>query len=390
MRILFLSHRHSDTQIGGLAEYLHHLPTALKTLGVDSILYTQAENKSAGTLQQPNLLPNSMPHYSGPFLKPGFFISKKELSPLIELCKDQQINLIHAQGTYRAGYMAMHLNRSIGIPYLITSHSDILETNSERMKRHNIKKRCQQVLKKASLVTHLTPIMAEASHQLLDTRTKSRIIHNGIDIAAWDNPNPEPEQNYLLAIGRLEPEKGFSVLIDAYAELLKKGQQTSLVIAGTGSAEADLKAQAERLQLNIVTGLTDLTNLPANSLIFTGYVRAEFKKRLFNQAIALLFATQPNAWEEAFGIVQLEAMVAGKPIIASDIAATQYLKTLGMQADIVQAEKTTAWTNAMAAVLQKSALERQEIGLMNKEAVRIFNWDRIAKEYVDAYQIACR
>src|SRR3990167_7337288 len=120
MRVLYLSHRYQDTKTGGLAEFLHYLPLALQSLGVIPFLYTQSNHHLLTTLQDPELLPNRMLHYSGPFLKPNLFPSKKALHCVIQLCRTQNIELIHAQGTYRSGYLAMHVARKTGIPYIVT------------------------------------------------------------------------------------------------------------------------------------------------------------------------------------------------------------------------------------------------------------------------------
>ncbi len=61
--------------------------------------------------------------------------------------------------------------------------------------------------------------MAEISHEILDTREKSHIIANSIDLTMLHTPKSAIEKDYLLTIGRLEFEKGIHVLIDAYAEL---------------------------------------------------------------------------------------------------------------------------------------------------------------------------
>src|SRR5579883_15738 len=387
MRILYLCHRYADTTIGGVAEFLHYLPLALKPLGVEVIIYTQAKkNTKSDKLLGPVMIANQTPHYSGPFLKPRWFPKKKELLPLLTLCQQEKIDLIHAQGTYRAGYMAMYVYRYAGIPYIITSHSDILETNSKRVQRYTIKRRCQKILQEAAFVTHLTPIIAKASHQIYDTQMKSQMIHNGIDVAAWRPYLHQPKQNYLLAIGRLEPEKGFSILIDAYAALLKQGLTTSLVIAGTGSGEALFQAQAKRLGLNVVTPFPVGQPIPEKSVVFTGYVRGEEKKRLFSQAQCVLFATQPDVFEEAFGIVQLEAMAAGKAMIASDIAATRYLQTLGMQACLVNPPNAISeWVQAIQFLLNPPSFG-EEMGAANERCVEQFAWERIAKDYKEVYE----
>ena len=385
MRVLYLSHRYQDTKTGGLAEFLHYLPLALQSWGVIPFLYTQSAHHSLTTLQEPELLPNRMLHYSGPFLKPSILPSKKALHCVIRLCRAQNIELIHAQGTYRAGYLAMRVARKIDIPYLVTSHSDILPTNSKRIKRYSTRTRCQKVLKQATHVTHLTPFMAKTSHSLHDTQHKSTIIGNGIDYAAWQPYIHTEEQDYMLAIGRLEPEKGFNVLIESFAQLNKLGCTSSLVIAGTGSMDQALRNQVHALGLTLVDQWNPSSMLPARSVVFTNYVRHDIKIRLFAAAKCILFAPQPHIWEEPFGIVQLEAMAAGKILIASSTAATRCLQSQGVKNILVEANNRLAWKNAMQQVLENEN-DRKINGKINREKSKFYDWKHIAQNYMRVYE----
>lgn len=384
MKILFLCHRQHDVAIGGVAEFIHHLPLALKKLGIESVVYTQAELPSKSLLG-PVLLKNGIPCYSGPFLKPSWFSSYKKLAPLIELCQREKIDVIHAQGLYRSGYIAMQIHQQLKIPYVITSHSDVLTSNSDRLQKKSVQRRCRRILKNATQVTHLTSLMADASHAILETEEKSRIIGNGIDMQEWKPFLAEKEKNYVLGIGRLEPEKGFHILIDVYAQLRRKGFKNSLIIAGTGSAEKSLQTQVKHLGLNLITNFQNFADIPNESVIFTGYVRGDSKKELMAQSQLILFPTQPEAWEEAFSIVQVETMAANKAMIASDTAPTRYLQQLGLQAILVPPSDTNAWTKEVSSLLGNDDL-RKNLGKKNGEIAQRFDWGVIAKQYVEVYQ----
>lgn len=368
MRVLFICHRYIDTKIGGVAEFLHYLPLALAALGIEVVLYTQAE-KNVYSLQGPEIMENGMRHYSGPFLKPGLFTSQKKLRPLLQLCQQEKIDLIHAQGVYRSGYMAMHVYQKMKIPYVITSHSDILSVDSGRIQRSSVQRRCRQILHQAHTVTHLTPTMAMASNHIYLTTKKDKIIGNGVDTMAWQSSLDLPEKNYIFAIGRLEKGKGFPVLIDAYAELLKKGVSTSLVIAGSGSLEEELRKQAQQLGVEV---------------IFTGYIKGEIKKRWLAESAFVVFATQPALLEEAFGLVQLEAMAAGKALLSSDTHATRHLQQLGLQAVLVKSSHPQDWANEMERLLLDKSF-RTQLGKINLRNSIAFDWKIIAAQYKEVY-----
>ncbi len=389
MRVLFLFPRTLDVNrsVGGVAEFLCALTPELKSMEVDPIIY--AGDKMLTTLTQPTQVISEATIYSGPFIKPGFFVSRRKLAPVLELCRDAKIDVIHAQGTYTAGFMALQIFKRMRIPYVVTSHSDILGTNSRRMNRRRVRHRCQRVLEQAAFVTHLTPMMADVSHELWDTRQKSTTIGNGIDCRAWQHTLSLPEKNYMLGIGRLVRGKGFDVLIDMYAKLVERGCSTSLVIAGKGKEEENLHAQVQRLGLTLVTDCDDLSSIPEKSVVFAGYVRDEAKKRLVAQSKFVLFATQPHLWEEAFGIVQLEAMAAGKPILASNTNVTRFLQNHGLQASIVTPDDVNAWAEQAALLLSDAEL-RKKLGTANLNAVAQFDWRPIAKQYCDVYASCVR
>lgn len=382
LRVLFL-HRHADEKgIGGVMEYLHYLPLFLKRNGVQTFLYRERKNSSEET-NNPIFFQNGMPVYSGPFPKPSFIFSAKKLKEIIDLCHREKIGLIHAQGTYRSGYLAMQVYKHTGIPYIVTSHSDIAP-NSGRMKRKKVLKYCQNILKNASHVTHLSPPMAEFSHRIYPTHDKSTLIGNGIDLSEWHSSKTFSEQNYLLALGRFEVEKGFHILIDAYAQLYNKGANISLVLAGAGSAEAMFFDRVKQHGLPLVKDLKNISTIPERSVVFTGYVRGEIKRQLIEKSKMILFSTLPALYEEPFGIVQIEAMAAGKPLVASDSAVTRYLKTLGLQALLVEPDSASHWAEQISNLLDDH-FQREQLGKKNLENASQFDWDFIAKQYKDVY-----
>jgi glycosyltransferase involved in cell wall biosynthesis len=384
MRILLLHSRPLDfaKTTGGVPEFLKAITREYKQLGLDVSIY--AGDKFEKNIHHTSTVHDTVKIFTGPLQEPAFWVSRKKIRLVADLCRQENIGVMHSQGTYTPGFMTREVARMTKIPYVITSHSDISPVNSKRLQRSGVRARCRRILQDAAWVTHLTPAMEQASHQILDTRSKSTLIHNGVDIDSWRPYQQLPEKNYILGLGRLEPGKGFHVLIEMYAQLLQRGVTTSLVIAGTGAAEADLRQQCERLGLNIVSALDDVQQIPERSVVFAGYVRDEMKYLLVAHSQCVLFATQPDLWEEAFGIVQLEAMAAGKPLIASDIAATRYLATLGMNVEMVAAKDISAWAQAVQSVLV-DPLKRQAMGAANLAAVNQFAWRSVAEQYRDVY-----
>lgn len=377
-----LSRTHS---VGGVAEFLFAMTPLLRTLGVTPIIY--AGNKQQTGITGPVEVAPGVRVYSGPIIKPGWLYSRRKMRGLIDLCRTLHIDVVHAQGTYTAGFMARLIHRALSIPYVITSHSDVLPTNTKRLHRGSVRARYVDILKDAACVTHLTPMMAEASHAICNTAEKSYLIGNGIAVNDWTPYATLPTRPYLFSIGRLERGKGFHILIQMFARLVKRGVKQSLIIAGGGAEAEALAMQATEAGLAVHHGVPDLTQMPEASVIFTGYLRGKAKYEFMAQAQVVLFATQPDLWDEAFGIVMLEVMAAGRALVASDMPVVRYLMSRGMQAVPVAPADADAWAEATLTLLNQDSL-RAEMAAANQAAALSFDWADIAKQYHQVYAAA--
>jgi glycosyltransferase involved in cell wall biosynthesis len=174
--------------------------------------------------------------------------------------------------------------------------------------------------------------------------TRLVAIPNGLDVAAFDAAST-PEQAAVLrsalvpdgrmligAAGRLEPEKGFDVLLDAMAHLVGRQPAARLVIAGDGSRRADLQQHIRELSLDdYVLLLGPRRDLPA-----------------LMQAVDL-FAL--SSWSEPFGLVLLEAMAARRPVVATHAGGVPEVVTDGRTGTLVPPGDPRALANALLALL---------------------------------------
>jgi phosphatidylinositol alpha-mannosyltransferase len=139
------------------------------------------------------------------------------------------------------------------------------------------------------------------------------IIPNGIDIKRYSKrPSTavrHPNMKTIFYVGRLEDRKGVKFLLRAYNELSAKHDNIQLLIAGTGPDEKKLREYVNELKIPRVT--------------FLGFISDEEKIHQLHRAD--LFCS-PARYGESFGIVLLEAMAAGTPIIAGDNAG--YVTTM--------------------------------------------------------------
>jgi len=197
------------------------------------------------------------------------------------------------------------------------------------------------------------------------------IIPNGVDLDRYTGA--EPYENLrdgtlnILFVGRLEERKGFIHLVKAYNRLRKRKVDARLLVVGAGPKLREYKR---------FVGLRGIRDVE-----FLGRVSDEEKVRYF--ASADIFCA-PNTGQESFGIVLLEAMAAGVPIVASDIHGFKRVVERNVQGILVEPKNH----RALAAALYKLARDpdlRHEMGDAGRARAPEFSWDRVTERIVDFY-----
>jgi glycosyltransferase involved in cell wall biosynthesis len=196
---------------------------------------------------------------------------------------------------------------------------------------------------------------------------KGHVIHNGIDLRRFDDRTPYAHPRpYILALGRLNPQKGFDLLLDAFAQVAAKHLDIDLILAGEGEELPALQAQAARLGLG-------------ERVCFYGRAQPEQVVRLLN---GCLF-TAVSSRSEPFGIVALEALGAGKPVLATRVGGLpEFLDRGGLAGPPAQlVEPTVAGiAHGLAAWLDPAA--RAHLARPGAPAeMRAYSWERAIDRY---------
>jgi len=151
-------------------------------------------------------------------------------------------------------------------------------------------------------------------------------------------------------LGRLHAEKGFDILLEAAARLRDAGRDFRLTIAGEGPAAADLKALSARLNLEAQVDFPGWVSPPENLL-----------------GDLDLFVCSSRT--ESFGLVVIEAMAAGAPVVATDIEGPRILLAEGRYGRLVAPEAPDALAEAMAAALDDPRTSLEMARLAQAEAI---------------------
>ncbi|QUR67145.1 glycosyltransferase family 4 protein [Mycobacterium spongiae] len=196
-------------------------------------------------------------------------------------------------------------------------------------------------------------------------------IPNGVDVdyfASATRLEAYPRRGKtVLFLGRYdEPRKGMAVLLDALPRVVERFADVQLLIVGRGD-EDQLRSQAGGLVRN---------------LRFLGQVDDAGKASAMRSADVYC---APNTGGESFGIVLVEAMAAGTPVVASDLDAFRRVLRGGVAGCLVPVDDAAALAAALISVLEDDALRERYVAA-GAEAVRGYDWSVVAGQIMRVYE----
>jgi phosphatidyl-myo-inositol alpha-mannosyltransferase len=201
-----------------------------------------------------------------------------------------------------------------------------------------------------------------------------RVIPNGIDFARFNQryprlPELSDERPTVLFVGRLEKRKGLKFLLRAWPNVLERQPDARLVVVGRGRPLEGYRRFARR------------QGWSPEDVMFAGYVPSEDLPRYY-QACDVFCA--PNTGQESFGIVLLEAMAAGAPIVASDIPGYRDVISDGLHGVLVEPQNPAAIADAVCRLLANPEL-RAGMRRAGQDKAQAYDWPRVAAQVLDYY-----
>lgn len=201
------------------------------------------------------------------------------------------------------------------------------------------------------------------------------IIPNGIDVDHFSQravpwPQYQDGKTNLIFVGRLEKRKGLRYLLEAYGKLKWDMPDLRLIVVGPGTPDKD--------------SYHVLSSQNLQDVEFVGRVPYEDLPRYY--ASADIFCS-PATGGESFGIVLLEAMAAGRPIVASDIEGYRGVLQHGIQGRLFQNKNV----ESLASELQNLILDpdlRREMGHQGRTTAPQYRWQVVARS-VEQYYESC-
>lgn len=200
------------------------------------------------------------------------------------------------------------------------------------------------------------------------------VIPNGVSVDYFERAAPKPEwtgtpdRPTLAFLGRIdEPRKGLPVLSAAMEQILAVKPQTQLLIAGPG----DVAAARERMSPEVAAAST-----------FLGLVSDADKAALLASVDAYI---APHTGGESFGIVLVEAMAAGAPVVASDLAAFVAVLDGSANGRLFTNEDSDACARTILELLDNPA-ERARLRAAGRVRARTYDWAVVAEQILAVYE----
>jgi glycogen(starch) synthase len=381
MRILLISWEYPPVVEGGLARHVRKLSEQLVADGVEMHVLTRggghlpAQEDRHGVIVHRVREP-AYPKDVNAFVRWVDAMNKDMRAMGAELCERYDFDLVHSHDWLVAG-TAEPLARANARPWLVTVHATEFGRHQgwvDKYPQSHIHAVERDMVRNADHVITCSNYMRGHVGSTFGVSPRSiSVIPNGIDpqdlehvdddLGALRAKYAEPEQRLVLLVGRLVYEKGFHLALDALAQAIRRFGDVRFVVAGTGTAEAELKKQARRL------GLTKHGT-------FLGWVGDDKLHSLYRVADLCIV---PSIYEP-FGLVALEAMASGTLCIVAD---TGGLREVVPGDGRVGRRFRSRDAQSLGAILEDALGDdaaRDRVVAEAREHVLQFDWAMVARE----------
>lgn len=387
MRILLLPNTYAPV-LGGVQTVTHNLAQHLLSSGHQVQVVTNRYPRSLAThdtldgVSIYRLLLLSPDTKSLHPRRPGLFLASlyfypRSLWQLRKLMRGFRPDVVNVHFPDHQIRFVLALRRRFEFRLVVSLHGHDVERVQEwNTSNHSVtKRRLQLILREADAVTACSQHLLNQAIQIEPSIVnKAQVIHNGIDpkrfIDKSSHAHPRP---YAFAFGRLTHKKGFDMLLEAFAQAKPVAREIDLLIAGEGEEHNALKLLAEQLGLR-------------SRAHFLGRATEAEVVRLLNGS---LFVVVPSR-SEPFGIVALEALAAGKPILATKTGGLAEFLTEFSEGNAVtlvdpNVEKLASGLRQMFELPTNHSQEIRDYQISDK-----YSWERVTRRYESVLVESCQ
>ena len=283
-------------------------------------------------------------------------------------------DVILAKLAWPTGYFAAAHKEALGVPLVIgVVGIDILKQpelgRGFRLISPKVEGQIRYALGRADAVLAYTPSLRAAAIEAGASPERTEVMPNGVDTTAYrEAPTNKSASPYILSIGRFVSVKGHNVLLWAFRAVADKFPDIQLVLVGGGPIPQEYLSLVQELGLG-------------ERVKFIEFVAGKEKVALLKGCT--VFA-QPSR-SEAVPLAVLEAMAAGRPIVASKVGGIPEILEEGGNGLLVEPGDVDSLATALESVLHNSVL-REQMGRRSVELALPYDWSRIAGQYVHLFE----
>lgn len=278
--------------------------------------------------------------------------------------------ILHAHFAYPYGYVAGLWGKKHRIATVLTCHGiDVMHLPQWRF---GIRPKETELLSKAfQAVDRVVTVSENLEKEVLRLSCpaqKLSTIPNGVDICEEAEHQTASDSPIILAMGRTEPVKGFDLLLEVFATIAARRKGVQLYLVGQGTDLPRL------LEISLRLGLRD-------RVIFKKIVAGEKKKRLLDKSALVIC---PSRWE-GMPLVVLEAMAAGKVVVAFDVGGIGEIIQNNRNGVLIPPFDTKFMVEKVIELLDNPA-EREPLEAEARQTALKYTWSRVADQYLELYK----
>jgi glycogen(starch) synthase len=387
MRVLAISWEYPPVIEGGLGRHVRKLAEGLVATGVEMHVLTRGGGHLPACEERHGVLVHRVTEPPFPREVERFVRWVQDMNAHMAargatLCEQLEPALVHSHDWLVAD-AAQELARALEVPWLSTIHATEYGRHQGWVKKPPqslIHARERAMARRADHLITCSQYMRGHVSRVFGVRaSKVTVIPNGVDPSELEPVEPDlpalrarfasDRELLVLLVGRLVYEKGFHLALDALAPVIRRRSRVRFVIAGTGTAEQELKRQAQRLGL-------------LGHGTFLGWVGDDMLRSLYRISDLCIV---PSIYEP-FGIVALEAMASGCLCIVADTGGLREVvpgdETVGLR---FPAKDSEALGVALERVLTDD-VERGRLVAEAREHVLQFDWSEVARRTLGVYR----
>ncbi|MGD6832268.1 glycosyltransferase [Sutcliffiella halmapala] len=380
-RILMLSWEFPPSVVGGLGKHVWELANSLTMEGHDVTVLTPSFVGAPNYELCNSIHVHRIKEFHQTLDDFHLYVARFNMNMVekaMELNAQSDFTIIHAHD-WMVGLAARSIKDSLSIPLITTIHAS--ETGRLNGKRPTLLQE-MTIQQEEDLISYSDRVIVcsdymekELQREFAFRKEKFAVIPNGVskveEIEESENIKLLLERythnRLVLALGRMVPEKGFDLFIDSAATILKDYPDCLFVAGGKGPLLDTYRNRVIQLELE-------------KSIMFVGFLYEKEKTTMLKQCDLMIV---PSTYEP-FGIVALEAMMAGKPVIASRTGGLATILEDKFSGLYFEPGKVEQLVGQIANVLEDPALGKRLGENAREIALKEYDWEDVRRktEYI--------